>query len=128
MIDHLFQVGSVGLLYDGVGVAILGFAFFSKSIKEMMVESGTYWGGNDALLQSLVHTRTDGITGTAFLLIGFLLQWLGSFGIRWEFLGEALLIVLVVASLSYVLLFRKQLISLQMSRGVALRQQHLNEK
>lgn len=128
MFDHLFKVGSIALLYDGLGVAVLGFAFFSKSIKEMMVESGTYYGGNDALLQSLVHTRTDGVTGTVLLLIGFFLQLFGSFGILFEFLGETLFVVLIVFFLSYVIFLRKKLISVQMAKGIALRKQHLNEK
>lgn len=128
MVDHLFQISSVGLLYDGVGVTILGFAFFSKSIKEMMVESGTYYGGNNALLQSLIHTRTDGITGTILLLIGFFLQWFGSLGVHYEFLGEILFIVLVAVLFCYVLFIRKALISLQMSKGIVLRQQQVNQK
>ena len=43
--DHLLQLNSVGLAFDGLGVAILGFAFFAKSLPALIVESGTYWGG-----------------------------------------------------------------------------------
>ena len=66
-LDQIFSFTAIGLAYDGVGIAVLGFAFFSRSIPAMMIESGTYWGGNDALLESLVRSRTDGVTGTARL-------------------------------------------------------------
>lgn len=125
--EQLFQLSSVGLLYDGVGVVALGFAFFLKSVKAMMVESGTYWDGNDALLRSLIQQRTDGVVGTSLLVIGFLLQWFGSLGVRCDLVGKLLLIVLVAASFAYVLFLRKKLISLQVSRGAALRQQQMKQ-
>ena len=122
MIEHLFQLGTVGLIYDGLGIVVLGYAFFSKTIKEMMVESGTYYNGNNALLQSLIHTRTDGVTGTVLLLIGFLLQLFGSLGIRCAWLGETLVFILAAISFAYALFLRKKIISIQVSKGIVLRQ------
>ncbi|MEK7748058.1 MAG: hypothetical protein AAB300_03185, partial [Nitrospirota bacterium] len=71
-------INSVGLMYDGVGVVALGFALFLKSVKAMVIESGTYFGGNNALLESLIQQRTDVVAGTSFLVVGFFLQFLGS--------------------------------------------------
>jgi len=126
-VEELFTLTAVGLAYDGIGVTILGFAFFSKSIKSMMIESGTYWGGNNALLESLVHARTDGVTGTALLVIGFILQWLGSLGIVYEFAGKILLGILVFGVLLYIIFLRKKLISFQIAKGVAMRNEQRNE-
>ena len=121
--EHIFQLNSVGLLYDGVGVVALGFAFFLKSVKAMMVESGTYWGGNNALLESLVQQRTDGVVGTSLLVIGFFLQFLSSLGVRCDNLGIVLVIFLVILTLSYVLFLRRKVIVLQVSRSEVLRKE-----
>lgn len=123
MIEQLIQLGSVGLIYDGVGVVVLGFAFFLKSVKEMMVESGAYWDGNDALLQSLIHQRTDGVVGTSLLLVGFLLQLLGTLGMQCKLAGELLLVFLAAGCVAYVLYLRKKLIAIQVARSTALKQQ-----
>ena len=125
--DHIFQLNSVGLLYDGVGVIALGFAFFLKSIRVMMIESGTYWGGNNALLESLIQQRTDGVVGTSLLVTGFFLQFLGSLGLRCESVGKTLAVALVVVTLGYILFLRKKLIALQVSRGEALRKEQDEE-
>lgn len=125
--EELLTLTAVGLAYDGIGVTILGFAFFSKSIKSMMVESGTYWGGNNALLESLVHARTDGVTGTTLLVVGFILQWLGSIGVACESAGKVLLIILFVSIILYIIYLRKKLISLQVSKGEAMRRKQREE-
>jgi hypothetical protein len=125
--EQLFHLGSVGLLYDGAGVVALGFSFFLKSTKAMMVESGTYYGGNDALLESLIQQRTDGVTGTLLLMVGFLLQWFASLGMHSDQSGKILFIVFIVISLAYVAFLRGKLMSLQISRGKALRQQQLKQ-
>ena len=79
--DELFTLTAVGLAYDGFGIVILGFAFFSKSIQSMMIESGTYYGGNNALLESLIQARTDGVSGTTLLVAGFVLQEIKGVGV-----------------------------------------------
>jgi len=119
--EKLLSLASVGLAYDGIGVTILGFAFFSKSIKSMMIESGTYWGGNNALLESLIQARTDGVTGTSFLVAGFFLQWLGSLGVANKPTGITLLFILVFIILLYVSFLRDKLISMQVAKGEAMR-------
>ena len=111
----IFLLNSVGLVYDGFGVAILGYAFFSKTVAVMVEESSTYHGANDYLLRSLIHSRTDGVTGTIFLVTGFLLQWLGSLGIRCILASQILLAVLAVALLSNFLFLRKFCIEKQVS-------------
>ena len=128
IMEDIFQLNSVGLLYDGFGVVILGYAFFSKTIKEMMVESGTYYGGNNALLNSLIHTRTDGVTGTTFLVVGFILQWTASVGIQCIVAGQILLAFLLASLIAYALLIRKYLIKKQTAKGIELREQRRDEK
>src|SRR3989344_5390839 len=121
--DHIFQFNSVGLLYDGVGVIALGFAFFLKSVRAMMIESGTYWGGNNALLESLIQQRTDGVVGTSLLVVGFFLQFLGSLGVHCESVGKVLVVALALVAFAYILFLRKKLIALQVSGGEALRKE-----
>ena len=103
VMEHLFQLSTIGLAYDGVGVAILGFAFFSKSLDAQIVESGTYYGGNDAVLRSLIQSQTDGVVGTILLLTGFMLQLLASVGVRCELFGQILAVFLLVAGIGYFL-------------------------
>ena len=123
--DNVFTFTAVGLAFDGIGVAILGYAFFSKSVAAMMVESGSYYGGNDALLYSLIQSRTDGVAGTALLIAGFILQWFGFIGIASVVVGQLLLAVLVILLLLYSIFLRNRLISIQVSRGERLRQEQL---
>jgi hypothetical protein len=125
--EQFFHLSSVGLLYDGAGVVALGFAFFLKTTKAMMVESGTYYDGNDALLESLIQQRTDGVAGTLLLMVGFLLQWFASLGAHSDQSGKILFIVLILISLAYVAFLRGKLMSLQVSRGKALRKQELKQ-
>jgi hypothetical protein len=89
----------------------------------MMVESGTYWGGNNALLESLIQQRTDGVAGTSFLVVGFILQFLGSLGIHCESASKGLVVILVLVGLSYLLFLRERTITLQVSRGETLRKE-----
>lgn len=116
----------VSLAYDGFGVAILGFAFFSKSLEALMMESGTYFGGNDAVLESFIQSRTDGVAGTLLLIAGFVFQWLSSVGITSDVVGKILFAVLTVILLLYVVFLRTKLISLQVSAGDTLRTEMLD--
>lgn len=119
--DKLFTLTAVGLAYDGFGVVILGFAFFSKSMESMMTESGTYWGGNNVLLKSLIQSKVDGVTGTTLLVVGFILQWFGSINVGSEVVGQYLLGFLIATLLIYIIYLRNKLISSQLKKGEALR-------
>lgn len=123
--DKAFTFTAVGLAYDVFGIVILGYAFFSKSVEAMMVESGSYYGGNDALLRSLIESRTDGAAGTLLLVAGFIFQFLGSLGSASEVTGKALLIVLAFTIALYFVFLRNWFVSSQVSRGQALRKQQL---
>jgi len=101
VMEHLFQLNAIGLVYDGVGVAILGFAFFSKSLDALLKESNAYYGGNAHLQKSLIQSQVDGITGTIFLFLGFILQFLGSVGVRCDLAGQILVVCLIVAAICY---------------------------
>jgi hypothetical protein len=123
MIDELFRLNSVGLIYDGVGVVILGFAFFTKSVKAMTVESGTYYGGNDALLKSLIQSRTDGMVGTLVLFLGFLFQFLGAVGVECVTVAKGFMVGLLVMLIGYVFFIRKRFVDSQFSSGKKLMQE-----
>ena len=104
-------------MYDGIGVAIIGYAFFSKSVETITEESSTYWNANSSLLRSIVQARTDGVTGTILLFTGFVLQWLGSMGIQCEFASQILLGVLAVAILVYFIGLRTYFIGKQVAKA-----------
>ncbi len=114
-------LNSVGLVFDGVGVVILGFAFFTRSVKAMAVESGTFYDGNDALIKSLIESRTDGIAGTLVLLLGFVLQLLSAIGVECVVAAKVLLVSLVGLMLIYCFLIRSRLVNKQLQAGKKMR-------
>jgi hypothetical protein len=65
-----------GLLMDVVGVLFLGWAFFSKSFKDIRKESGTYVSYNSSLFYNLLDQKASGVVGTVALLIGFIQQFI----------------------------------------------------
>lgn len=126
-IEQIFQLGSVGLVYDVTGVVILGIAFFTKSLNAMIVESGTYYGGNNAALESLIQSQTDGVTGTIFLFLGFVLQFLGTVGLHCESAGRVLAITLFIMGISYFGFLRKRIVGYRFQKAKQLRQQRRQE-
>lgn len=68
---------SCGLIYDAVGVLLLGFAFFFKTKEGIIQEAGTYWDSNPHVLKSIISSKFDGMIGTLMLFIGFIFQALG---------------------------------------------------
>lgn len=122
--ENLYTLSSVGLAYDGVGVAIIGLAFFSKTIRRMLEEAGTLYGGNNALLESLIQSRTDGVTGTVLLVGGFFLQWLGvwSVNVTSEILGKYLLAALAIWVILYFSYLRKTIIAKQLEKASKLKE------
>ncbi len=61
------------------------------------------------------------------LMAGFIMQWLGSFGIASDVVGKLLLALLAVFLLLYFVFLRNILISLQVSNGETLRQEQLED-
>lgn len=108
---------SVGLAYDGVGVAVLGYAFFRTGVSSLYLNSVTFWGGNRGVLEASVAGRTDGVTGTALLVVGFVLQWLGVNDVYRTFVGGALVVLLATFLVGYVLIMRRSAINYQLRKA-----------
>ena len=104
----LLQFTACGLIFDAIGVLLLGFAFFFKTKESISQEAGTYFNSNPYVLRSIVASKFDGMTGTALLFIGFVLQVFGYAG--WE--NEVVLVfsylVLVVFVFTYFAVLRKK--------------------
>jgi len=110
-----------------MGVAILGFAFFSKSLSALIVESGSYWGGNNALLESLIQSQADGVAGTFLLLVGFVLQFLGSLGIQCEIAAQLSWSVLAILLVAYVTIVRRRLVAGRLRRALQLHHEQVKQ-
>lgn len=121
MTNSIFTLSACGLAFDGFGVAVLGYAFFSRTLKSLETESGTYWGGNNALLESLIQSRTDGISGTLLLVVGFVLQWFGAVGAEEWLVAAILYAVLALLLLGYFCGGRKALVERQLQTAIRLR-------
>jgi hypothetical protein len=65
-----------GLIMDIIGVLFLGWAFFSKSFRDIKKESGTYLGYNPPLFYNLLDQKASGIVGTVALFVGFVQQFI----------------------------------------------------
>lgn len=84
---------TLGLMYDLVGVLLIGWAFFGKT--------PPYYATLDTMIiDSPTNATLDGRVGTVLLAIGFLLQTAGSFDWCWTpvvmFGCPVLVLVLVV--------------------------------
>lgn len=121
MLDPFLNLMAAGLAFDGFGVLVLAYAFFVRSIDSLATESGTYYGGNNALLSSLIQARTDGIVGTLLLVIGFVLQWLAAVGISEPKVAGILYVLLAVLLAGYLGAIRRILVSRQFRRALRLR-------
>lgn len=102
-------------------MAVLGYAFFSRTLKSLETESATFYGGNNALLESLIQSRTDGISGTFLLVVGFVLQWFGAVGVEQWCIAVMLYTVLTMLLLIYFCGGRRVLIERQSQRAIRLR-------
>ena len=118
--DLLFSFTTAGLAYDVVGVSLLGWAFFSKTVKAMAEESKSGWDSNSRVLHSLARSRTDSIMGTLLLAWGFTLQWCGSLDMRNEEVVAWLWGLLLVGVLIYLVWLRQWLIGRQISQGESI--------
>jgi hypothetical protein len=77
MYNNIIHFTACGLLYDAIGVLLLGFAFFFKTKETLIKEAGTYWDSNPHILKSIIASKFDGMTGTLLLFIGFIYQAMG---------------------------------------------------
>jgi len=93
-----------GLILDASGVVLLGFSFFLKNAKSMIEESGTTW--DSTAYRAVAFGKTDGISGTALLFLGFLYQFLGYVGISSTLIVAASYAALAVFMVLYVVWLR----------------------
>lgn len=63
-----------GLIFDAVGVLILGMAFFAENPASLMAKAVSVTNYSPKLLKSAATQKVDGTVGTATLFIGFSLQ------------------------------------------------------
>ena len=117
MFNNLFSFTSIGLTFDGVGVAILGFAFFAAKTSSFFLNAATFVGANPMAMEDGITARTDGIAGTILLFVGFILQVLGANGVACEIAAKILYSFLAVIVICYFLIIRKKLISHQMKKA-----------
>jgi hypothetical protein len=104
------NVSALGLIYDGVGVFVLGVPAMLSTTADIRQMSGTAWGYNPQLIRATVRLRLDTGTGALFLIAGFLLQLFGALGVQLSPIpGSFILGALVALSLSYGLWFRGRL-------------------
>jgi hypothetical protein len=78
ILENLENLSALGLLWDGIGVFILGVPAIFKVRTEIAEEAGTYWGYNPHELRNKISGRMDISIGSIFLLLGFLFQFLSS--------------------------------------------------
>ena len=106
----LTNTAALGILYDGVGIFVLGVPAMLSTTADVMRASGTAWGYSPALIRANVVLRLDTGTGSLFLIGGFLLQFFGTVGIQLAPIAGALLVAaLVTLSILYWLWLRAKL-------------------
>ena len=87
----------VGLLYDVVGIGVLGLPAFRRMTAEIAAQAGTYWDHNSDLAKGLSEARVDTVAGSCILTIGFSIQAAGVWGFQVPLACDALLIGLLAS-------------------------------
>lgn len=113
LVEEIVGLTVIGLAYDAAGVVVIGFAFFSAKVSALFLNSQTFYGGNPDILVSGIKTRTDGIVGTVLLVLGFVLQILGTYNAQVPYMTSLALIVLVLFLVCYWAFLRKRLVAHQ---------------
>jgi hypothetical protein len=72
------QFSIFGLILDILGAWFLARGLVRKTNKEIRLESGTYYGGNRFLSDSLNLQRIESRVGFGFLFLGFSFQLIGN--------------------------------------------------
>ena len=96
---HLQQIAEnlqiIGLLYDVVGIGVLGIPALRRMTTEIAAQAGTYWGYNSQLAKGLSEARVDTVAGSCLLIIGFLIQAAGVWGLQGPWICGAFLVGLL---------------------------------
>lgn len=82
IISNIDNLSALGLFWDGLGVLILGVTSIFKVKNEIAQEAGTYFDYNPHELKNKVASRMDISTGSIFLLIGFIFQFIASMSLK----------------------------------------------
>ena len=90
----------IGLIYDAVGILVLGIPFVTKSLDTVLEEAGTSWDYSPPIARSQVLQRLDTRIGTALLVVGFLLQAGAQICHQVPFSVGATLLLLLVLTIS----------------------------
>ena len=78
MLKILENLAALGLLFDVIGVFILGIPMVFNAKKDIFEESCTYYSFNQAQVNSLSKSRIDIPVGSIMLFIGFIFQFLAT--------------------------------------------------
>jgi hypothetical protein len=106
----LNTLAAVGLLYDIVGVIILGLSLAATSDVNIKRQAGTYYNFNSSVLTTLVEQRTDARFGLFLLVLGFLFQFFFAIGIAIEDATKNLLLIALVLVVLFYVVVRKPLV------------------
>lgn len=72
------HLAAVGLIYDIAGVVVLAYGILRISTAEIVAEAGKFWSTEFG--RSLVEQRADALTRLPCLMLGFVMQFLGTVG------------------------------------------------
>lgn len=70
---------TIGLVYDLVGILVLGVPLFAVGAKTIIARSGTYWDSNPNECRRMLAERMDVLIGTVVLALGFAMQIAGQY-------------------------------------------------
>lgn len=105
------ELAAIGLLYDIVGVSVLGWAIAIAPDAVLKSQASTYIGFSPAMLEALVQQRVDAKFGLGLLVIGFLLQFLAAVGLESRVWCDGILVLALVTTGIFYLIFRGRLAS-----------------
>lgn len=104
LIDVTNVLSLIGLSFDLVGAIYLGIAFFIIGYNHMLSQSQTKWDINDDLFYNLLDQKTKGMTGTMFLIAGFINQSVAALPQEIIYLIErAFPLILIIDSLAVII-------------------------
>lgn len=70
----MHDLQTVGLVYDLVGILVLGVPLCAVGTKTIVNRSATYWNANKPEAERMLGERMDVLVGTLVLAAGFVLQ------------------------------------------------------
>ena len=100
----------VGLLYDALGILVLGVPALHRMVEQVGVQCESYWDYNQKAISILSFARVDTTAGSILLLTGFVFQFLSLLGVEPSLAVMVLLVgALVVVLTLYYAWLRKAL-------------------